>query len=416
MPLRRASTLSVPVLAMVLALVGAAPARAQVLGPVRQGLPNLPLPATPLPATVPGVNPQDVADLLRRPLSLGLKVQVEALLRKEPRRVTVDPKGAPILRGEFLAMGLSDSQLDAVQAQGFTVDREAPADATLGLDFVVLHDTRGRSTRKAMGVLQQAAPDAALTYQHLYLPAGDVRVAPAASSPAPAAAMPLRSVGMVDGGVDSADPALSHTRIEGHGCGTMTASRHGTAVAARLVAGDPDALYAADLWCGGDVGGATSRLVDALAWMDREHVAVVNISLVGPDNPVLAHAVQAMIAHGHVLVSAAGNDGPAAPPLFPASYPGVIGVGAVDARGRVLPESASGQQVAFCAPGVVGHGRDMLRGSSFAAPIVARKAAQVLDAPRPGAAARALQSLIGEALALNAEGGDQRCGHGLLSP
>ena len=228
--------------------------------------------------------------------------------------------------------------------------------------------------------------------------------------------MPARSVGMIDGGVDPADPALAQARLETHGCGRTTASRHGTAVAARLVAGDADTLYAADLWCGDEVGGATSGLVDALAWMDREQVAVINISLVGPDNPVLARAVQAMIARGHVLVGAAGNDGPAAPPLFPAAYPGVIGVGAVDARGRVLPESAAGRQVAFCALGVVGSGRDMLRGTSFAAPIVARRAAQVVDVPQPGAAAQALQRLIGEAHTLDAQGRDPRCGHGLLSP
>lgn len=413
MPLRRASALSVPLLAIVLALAGSVPAQAQVLGPVQRGLPNLPLPSTPLPGVVPGVNPQGVDDLLRRPLALGLKVQVDALLRREPRRVTVDPDGAPILRGEFLAMGLSDSQLDALQAQGFTADRQAAADATLGLDFTVLHDTHGRSTRKAMHVLQKAAPDATFTYQHLYLPAGDGGTVPAANAPGN---MPARSVGMVDGGVDPADPALAHTHIEGHGCRTTTPSRHGTAVAARLVAGDTDTLYAADLWCGDTVGGATSGLVDALAWMDRERVAVINISLVGPDNPVLARAVQAMIARGHVLVSAAGNDGPAAPPLFPAAYPGVIGVGAVDARGRVLPESASGKQVAFCALGVVGSGRDTLRGSSFAAPIVARKAMQSLDAPRPDAAAQALQSLIGEARPLDSTDHGQRCGHGLLSP
>lgn len=409
MPLRRTSALSVPMLAVAIALVVNVPARAQVLGPVQRVLPNLPLPSTPLNGTVPGVNVQGVDNLLRRPLALSLKVQVDTLLRKEPRRVTVDPKGAPVLRGQFLAMGLSDTQRDALRAPGFTVDRQSSADATLGLDFAVLHDTRARSTRQAMQVLQQAAPGATFTYQHLYLPAGGMGAVPAASS---TVALPARSVGMIDGGVDPADPALAHARIEAHGCGRMTASRHGTAVAARLVAGDADTLYAADLWCGDDVGGTTSGLVDALAWMDREHVAVINISLVGPDNPVLARAVQAMIARGHVLVSAAGNDGPAAPPLFPAAYPGVIGVGAVDARGRVLPESAAGKQVAFCALGVIGSGRDMLRGTSFAAPIVARKAVQVTDIPQPGAAAQALQGLIGEAHALDGS----RCGHGLLSP
>lgn len=414
MPFRGAPTLSVPLLAALLALAGSA--QAQVLGPVQRTLPNLPVPGMPLPVAVPTVNQQGVDDLLRRPLALTLKMQIDALRRKEPRRVDLDPRGAPILRGEFLAMGLSDTQLAAVQALGFAVDREAATDATLGLDFVVLHDSRGRGTRDAMHALQQAAQNATFTYQHLYLPAGDVDATPAASSAPPMPGAPARSVGMVDGGVDPSDPALSHAQVEAHGCGTKNASRHGTAVAARLVAGDTDTLYAADLWCADQVGGATSQLVDALAWMDRERVAVINISLVGPDNPVLARAVQAMLARGHVLVGAAGNDGPAAPPLFPAAYPGVIGVGAVDARGRVLPESASGKQVAFCAPGVVGSGRDGLRGTSFAAPIVARKAASLLDAPRPGAAARVLQELIGEARPYGAASRDPHCGYGLLSP
>lgn len=415
MPVHRLSAMLAPLLAIAFAVIGATPARAQVLGPV-QSLPNVQVPGVGLPGVAPTSPLHSVDDLLRGSLALTRKLQIDALRRSEPRRVDVDPRGAPILRGEFLAIGLSATQRDALQALGFVVDRATPADATLGLDFVVLHDTRGRRTAKAMRVLQQAAPDAAFTYQHLYLPAGNDELARATTSAAPSSGAPSQRVGLIDGGVDPADPALAHARIERHGCSTANPSRHGTAVAARLVAGDPDTLYAADLWCGDAVGGATSNLVDALAWMARENVAVINISLVGPDNPVLARAVQAMIDRGHVLVSAAGNDGPAAPPLFPAAYPGVIGVGAVDAHGRVLPESASGKQVAFCALGVVGSGRGTLRGTSFAAPIVARKAMQLLDAPRPDAATRALQSLIGEAHPLGSTDRGQRCGHGLLSP
>lgn len=415
MPLRRPFAMLVPLLAIALATVSTTPAQAQLLGPV-QGLPNVQMPGVGLPGMVPASPLRSVDDLLRGPLALTRKLQIDALRRSEPRRVDVDPHGAPILRGEFLAMGLSDAQLDTVQALGFSVDRETPADATLGLHFVVLHDTRGRSTARAMRALRQAAPDAAFTYQHLYLPAGEGDVAGATTSAAPSSSTPAQRVGLVDGGVDPADPALAHARIERHGCKTANPSRHGTAVAARLVAGDPDTLYAADLWCGDAVGGATSNLVDALAWMARERVAVINISLVGPDNPVLARAVQAMIARGHVLVSAVGNDGPAAPPLFPAAYPDVIGVSGVDERDRVLPESGSGEQVDFCASGVVGSGRNALRGTSFAAPIVARKAAQLLDAPRGGAAAQVQQQLAGEARDLGRPGRDPRYGYGLLSP
>jgi hypothetical protein len=369
-----------------------------------------------MPNVIPATPLRSMDDLLRGSLALTRKLQIDALRRREPQRVDVDPHGAPILRGEFLAMGLAGAPLDAVRALGFQVDPAAPADATLGLDFVILHDSRHRSAATAMRALQRTAPAATFTYQHLYLPAGQGDVARATSSATPSSGAPMRRVGLIDGGVDPTNPALAHAHIEQHGCRAANVSRHGTAVAARLVDGDADTLYVADLWCGDAVGGATSSLVDALAWMARERVAVINISLVGPDNPVLARAVQAMIARGHVLVSAVGNDGPAAPPLFPAAYPNVIGVSGVDARDRVLPESGSGDQVDFCASGVVGNGRNALRGTSFAAPIVARKAAQWLDAPREGAVAQVQQHLASEARDLGRPGRDPRYGNGLLSP
>ncbi len=402
-------------LAVAFLLAAATSARAQLLGPVRGlssgQLPGVGLPSLPVTPLQPSVD-----DLLRTTRALTRSLQVETLLRQQPRRVAVDPQGQPVLRGEFLAMDLTNVQLAALQAQGFVADSQASADAALGLDVVVLRDSRGRSEASAMRALQKAAPQVAFTYQHLYLPAGaaDAGGDVPANTP-PTAGMPRR-IGMIDGGVDPAAPALTHAHIEDHGCTKPTASRHGTAVASRLVDGDADMLYAADLWCGDAVGGVTSNLVEALAWMAHKGVPVINISLVGPDNPVLARAVQAMIARGHVLVAAVGNDGPAAPPLFPSAYPGVIGVSGVDAHDRILPESGSGKQVAFCALGVVGRGRRAMRGTSFAAPIVARRAAQLLDAPHVGAAAEVLQRLASQARDLGPPGRDPRYGYGLLSP
>ena len=411
----RPISLLVHLLTMAFLLVAAMPARAQLLGPLG-GLPGGQIPGVGLQG-LPSTSLQPrVDDLLRTTQALTRSLQVETLLREQPRRVAVDPLGQPVLRGEFLAMDLTGAQLDALQAQGFAAESRTSADAALGLNLVVLRDSRGRSEASAMRALQQAAPQAAFTYQHLYLPAGAVDAGgDVPANTRPSAGMPRR-IGLIDGGVDPSDPALARAHIEDHGCAKPTESRHGTAVASRLVDGDADTLYAADLWCGDAVGGATSNLVEALAWMAREGVPVINISLVGPDNPVLARAVQAMIARGHVLVAAVGNDGPAAPPLFPSAYPGVIGVSGVDGHDRILPESGSGEQVAFCASGVVGRGRRALRGTSFAAPIVARKAAQLLVAPHVGAAAEVLQRLASQARDLGTPGRDLRYGYGLLSP
>jgi subtilisin family serine protease len=110
-------------------------------------------------------------------------------------------------------------------------------------------------------------------------------------------------------------------------------------------------LYAADVYCGLATGGAVDAVSDALAWLVREHVPVINVSLVGPPNAMLENVVRLVIARGHLVVAAVGNDGPAAPPLYPASYPDVVGVTAVDARQRVLLEACRGKQVKFSAPG-----------------------------------------------------------------
>jgi len=134
---------------------------------------------------------------------------------------------------------------------------------------------------------------------------------------------------------------------------------HGTAVASLLVGRAtefhgvlPSAeLYAADVYCGAPTGGAVDALAGAFGWMVRERIAVINVSLVGPDNAVLARIVASLTARGYAIVAAVGNDGPAAPPLYPASYPHVIGVTGVDAQHRVLVEAARGAQVMFAAPG-----------------------------------------------------------------
>ena len=46
-------------------------------------------------------------------------------------------------------------------------------------------------------------------------------------------------------------------------------------------------LYAADVYCGQAAGGSVTAVADALSWLARERVAVINVSLVGPANVTL---------------------------------------------------------------------------------------------------------------------------------
>jgi subtilisin family serine protease len=149
-------------------------------------------------------------------------------------------------------------------------------------------------------------------------------------------------------------------------------------------------------------------------------VPVINVSLVGPPNTALENVVKIAVARGFVIVAAVGNDGAAAPPLYPASYPGVIGVTGVDAHEKVLLEACRGPQVDFAAPGadmaaaMLSPGFSAVRGTSFAAPIVAGLLATQLSEPSPPGAEKALAQLAQQAVDLGARGVDKVYGNGLV--
>lgn len=343
------------------------------------------------------------------------RLRIRRLVQQLPERIDLDPAGEAVLRGEFLAIAPNAAALQAIEAAGFELMPDTASLDGLDLELRRVRDTRRRPAARAMQALREAAPAVEFEYQHVFLTSSTSGAAgiPAATAPG-RGDVPLR-VGLVDSGVDASRPEFSRLRVQGHGCsGGAVPHPHGSAVAARLAGNAAGHLYAADLWCGDPAGRATLGLVEALAWMARERVPVINVSLVGPHNAALARAVAAVQARGHLVVAAVGNDGPAAPPLYPAAYPGVVGVGAVDARLRVLPESGSGPHVDFVAPGIVsGRGRTV-RGTSFAAPIVARAAARQLAGPDAAAAERIRQALSAGARDLGAPGRDTRYGDGLI--
>ncbi len=418
------------VVLVVSAVLIALPAQAQLRLPGGLGnlpnAPNLPpvgapLPgATSLPELVPGNT--DLQALRQR--------LVQGLLRQQAARVEADPAGEPILRGELIVLAPSAALLTAAQAQGFRVLREWRTEP-LDLRGVVLAPPSGVGTREGMERLRTLDPAADVDFQHLYTRSGDIApgAAAGAGGGAPGSA---RRVGLIDGGVDPQHPSLQAARVQAWGCdGAPMPSEHGTAIASLLV-GREDAfagvlpsqatLHAADVYCGRPVGGTVESVAQALAWMAREQVAVINVSLVGPPNRLLERAVRAMAARGHLIVAAVGNDGPAAPPLYPAAYPEVVGVTAVAPSRRVLPEAARGPHVAFAAPGsevavaqAGSRGYAVARGTSFAAPLVAGTLAAELDMPDVAGAQRALTRLAERATDLGSPGRDPVFGWGLVA-
>ncbi len=412
--------------ALLLALP-AAPASAQL------GLPSL---------NLPGGLGRSGLDTLRAPVerlldrtplpNLGrLRLeQVDALLQRHPQLLEADPLGNPALRGEILAWNPSEQGLQAAREAGLAVAREE-AYPELGQRLVVLRTPPGSATHALLGALRRADPEGTYDFNHVYLGAGLAAPAPLAASGGRAAEPATGArVGLIDSGVDRRHEVFANAALQLWGCeGRAHPAPHGTAVAALMVgqsaafrgAAPGVGLYAADVYCDSPAGGSVERIAAALAWLARERVAVINISLVGPGNAALARAVAAMQARGHLLVAAVGNDGPAAPALYPASYPGVVGVTGVDRRGRPLPEAARGPQVMFAAPGSqmvsAAPGTPpyrQVRGTSFAAPIVAALLAPRLPQPDPDAARSALATLAREAGSKAGDRRDETIGYGTI--
>jgi subtilisin family serine protease len=185
-------------------------------------------------------------------------------------------------------------------------------------------------------------------------------------------------------------PSLGGAAIEQNGfSGQPRPTGHGTAVASLIVgsqgpfqgAARNASLLVADVYSGSRAAGSASSVVRALRWLASKRPQVINISLVGPPNQLVQRAVAAVRGRGINIVAAVGNDGPAAPPQYPASYPGVIAVTGVDARGRALAEAGRAAHLDFAAPGadmaaaLPGQGYANVRGTSFAAPLATARLA-----------------------------------------
>ena len=421
-----------------------------MLGPAAEaqiGVPRLPIR---VPGGLPGGLglPLDAQQALTAPtdelarLEGARKALIAQLLRRHADVLEADPDGNPIVRGEVLALGPTDAALAAALRAGFSVLRERSPGA-LGIRMVVLAAPHGTATARALKRLRRLDPAGAYDFNNIYTESGATGSSPAAPPPAAGASASAKAtaLGLIDGGLAIAQPVFRDVVIHQHGCGgAAIPSAHGTEVASLMVghserfggAAPGASLYAADVYCGNPAGGAVDAIAEALDWLAGERVPVINVSLVGPPNSLLQQVVARAVAQGFLIVAAVGNDGPAAPPLYPAAYPGVIGVTAVDDRRRVIFEAERGPQVMFAAPGAdipaagAPDGFESVRGTSFAAPLVAGLLAgqlQALAPPEgrgplpavdPAAAHAALDALARAAIHLGARGRNAVFGYGLV--
>jgi hypothetical protein len=207
-------------------------------------------------------------------------------------------------------------------------------------------------------------------------------------------------VGVIDTGFDASHPAFTKRAAQPtlvmapESKADRAANWHGTGVLSLLAGASrsstpgliPDAEFlVADAFFANENGKPqtdTMHLLEALQRLHERGAQIINMSLVGPYDELIHGRISYLSKRkGVVFVAAAGNGGPNAPPGYPAAYPEVIAVTAVDSNARGYSSANRGSYIAVSAPGVhiwtalPDNHEGMLSGTSFAVPFVTAIAA-----------------------------------------
>ncbi|NRQ48322.1 S8 family serine peptidase [Aeromicrobium stalagmiti] len=239
-------------------------------------------------------------------------------------------------------------------------------------------------------------------------------------------------------GRDFVDPGTSSEDTNGHGthvAGTIAAvadNRRGVAGLA------PSARILPVRVLDRDGVGSTADVARGIVWAVNHGADVINLSLSTTQADTASREAVAYAQRSNVVVvAAAGNSGcPAfgsSRTTYPAAYPGVIGVGALDRSGAIASYSSCGSFVDVVAPGsdivsttIYSPPAELgcpartsycfLDGTSMAAPHVAASAAILVSRIGPGwRASDVAAAVTAKADDVGAAGYDRRTGFGRLN-
>jgi hypothetical protein len=202
-------------------------------------------------------------------------------------------------------------------------------------------------------------------------------------------------VAVIDNGFDTTHPwlvdafhSLGYDYFNGDGdvaSDSGIAESHGTFVCGQIRLVAPGCRLIPLKALGGDGVGNNFSIAKAIYHAIDSGAAVINLSLgTYEDSYLLRTACAAASAAGITIVAAAGNDSTFLP-IYPAAYPGVISVSAVDTLDEIAGFSNFGDSIDVCAPGVEmysslsgGYDWGTWTGTSFAAPLVSATCALLL--------------------------------------
>lgn len=244
-------------------------------------------------------------------------------------------------------------------------------------------------------------------------------------------------IGIIDTGVDSSHPDLRGKMIKRRNYVKDAVAEkrfnvHGTHVAGTILANGkikgvaPDAKFIDYRVLDVNGNGYLKNIIQAITDATNDGCHILNLSL-GSDsrNSSLENAVNYAISKGVVVVAAAGNSGPNTV-SYPAAYPGVLSIGAIDydtstckislpvtpwfsSTNKNVFAACDGWKILSCVPG---GGYKILSGTSMASPHASGIVALLMS---QGFRKNILQETKNKTLDILAPGKDDLSGYGLLT-
>ena len=347
----------------------------------------------------------------------------------------VAPSGAP----EYVLVGSTNSITEAeliLAEQGVTILKRVPLQG-LGITLITVDLNGGVSLSQLRALFAQQRIRVTIDRHNVYGASAGAKVyANALVGLPPTSGCRLRNpvrIGLIDGPVDRDHPALAGVSI-------LTTSvlnarerigspDHATGIAALMTSQGTSSLpqgiapgaqifsVVAFARAGGRDVARLENIAEALDWMIKRKVRLVNMSLAGPYNVTLASIIEIADSRGLVMVAATGNGGRQRVD-YPASDPRVIAVTAVDAAKRQYRRANSGPSVDFAAPGVDllvprRSGTAYRSGTSYAAAVVSALVAQEISKGASGRD-RLVSRLRARVEDLGVPGRDPNYGWGLV--